>query len=154
MSTKNNTNDAASGGFIIEDRQSLATASVTYPQLRDMTPEAIVERMVKRVRDADSLDALFSSLSGNSSVDLVGHSFRFEGVEWQPYDSQHGVIPQAICAATDLDSGESQEFVTTATMLTEFLHRAEVLGLFPFNARIVEKTTKSGNKALNFERLW
>jgi hypothetical protein len=124
-----------------------------FPAIRAVDPEAVIERMAQRIRSADSLDALFDSLTGNSSDALVGKSFSFTDVEWQPYESNRGIIPQAIVTAVDLDTGEQTEFVTTAGMLVEFLRRAEVIGAYPFSARIVEKTTKSGNKALNFERV-
>ena len=130
-----------------------SSGTATLPALRETTPEAVIERMAQRVRKADSLDGLFDALTGNSSDALVGHSFNFTAVEWQPYESDRGVIPQAVASAVDLATGEVAEFVTTATMLVEFLRRAEVIGAFPFKARIVEKTTKRGQKALNFERV-
>jgi hypothetical protein len=129
-----------------------ALLAASFPEIREVTPEAVIDRMTKRVRSATNLDQLFDSLTGNSSDALVGKSFEFTGVEWQPYESEKGIIPQAICEATDLATGEATEFVTTAGMLVQFLRQAQVLNAYPFKARIVEKTTKRGQKALNFER--
>ena len=116
-------------------------------------PRATSERMGKRVLSAGSLDELFDSLSGKSSDDLVNKAFEFTSVEWQAYESDRGPIPQAICQVVDLSTGEATEFQTTAEMLVKFLFRAEQLGALPFRARIVEKPTRTGQKALNFERV-
>ena len=124
-----------------------------FPELRDVDPEAVAERMAARVRQAETLDDLFDSLTGQSSDSLAGKSFEFRDVAWQPYRSQRGIIPLAVCDAVDLSTGEVREFVTTAKMLVTFLRRAQQLGVYPFKARIVEKVTTSGQKALNFERV-
>jgi hypothetical protein len=124
-----------------------------FPEIREVSVEAVQERMAARVQKATSLDELFDSLEGNSSDKLVGKSFEFTAIAWQPYESQRGIIPMAIVTATNLDTGEEEEFVTTGGMLVQFLRRAQVLGALPFSARIVEKATKGGQKALNFERV-
>ena len=124
-----------------------------FPEIRDIDPEAVAERMASRVRSAESLDELFDSLTGQASDAMVGKSFEFRDVAWQPYRSQRGIIPLAVCDAVQLDTGEVHEFVTTAKMLVTFLRRAQQLGVYPFKARIVEKVTTSGQKALNFERV-
>jgi hypothetical protein len=127
--------------------------AANFPTIREVSPEAVMARMAQRVQRADNIDDLFDSLTGNSSDALVGKSFEFISVEWQPYESDRGVIPQAVVQGVDLTSGELTEFVTTGGMLVQFLRRAEVIGAFPFRARIVEKTTKRGQRALNFERV-
>lgn len=124
-----------------------------FPGIAEQTPEAIMDRMAARVRSQTTLDGLFDALSGNSSDSLVGKSFEFDGVAWQAYESDRGLIPQAVCQVVDLSTGEATEFVTTAWMLVNFLRQAEVIGVFPFKARIVGRRTKRGQTALNFERV-
>lgn len=124
-----------------------------FPEIREVDPEAVAARMAARVQKAANLDELFDSLSGNSSDTLIGKAFEFTAVEWQPYESAKGIIPMAVCTATNLDTGEEEEFITTGGMLVQFLRRAQVLGALPFSARIVEKKTRSGQSALNFERV-
>lgn len=116
-------------------------------------PQATLDRMAKRVRKTGSMDELFDSLNGKASDEMVGRSFEFVDVEWQVFDADKGPIPLAVCQVVDLSTGEVTEFVTTGGMLVEFLHQAQLLNGYPFRARIVEKVTKSGNKALNFERV-
>lgn len=143
-------------GFGDEDeaveQAQLSLLSEAFPEIREVSPEAVQTRMQNRVRKATTLDELFDSLQGNSSDALVGKSFEFTAIEWQPYQSEKGIIPQAVCTAIDLSTGEETEFVTTGFMLVNFLRQAQVMNMLPFKARIVEKTTKRGQKALNFER--
>lgn len=119
----------------------------------DADPEAIAERMAKRVRGAGSMDELFDSLTGKASDQMVGRAFEFVSVAWQPFQAERGVIPLAVCEVIDLATGEQTEFVTTGGMLVQFLRQAQLLDGYPFRARITEKVTRSGQKALNFERV-
>ena len=153
MATPTKGKGAGNGGAKATEAQIVEPAASMFTDVLSPDPEAVLDRMKGRVRKADSLDALFDSLTGNSSNQLVGRTFEFNGVVWQPYEADSGIIPQAICDAVDLSTGEATEFVTTAGMLVEFLRRAEVIGAFPFKARIVEKMTKRGQKALNFDRV-
>jgi hypothetical protein len=116
-------------------------------------PLATQERMAKRVRSTKSMDELFDALSGKSSDEMVNKAFQFNGVAWQAYETERGQIPLAVCEVVDLATGEETEFVTTGGMLVQFLYQAELLNGYPFRARIVEKQTRSGQKALNFERV-
>ena len=134
------------------DAAALAKVYEDFPEIRNVDPAAVADRMAQRVMSATSLDELFDSLSGSTSDALVGRSFRILGVAWQPFESERGVIPNAIVDAADIKTGESREFATTGRMLVAFLRKAQLLNLFPFDVRIVEKTTRSGQKALNFER--
>jgi hypothetical protein len=116
-------------------------------------PETILARMGARYDRAESIEDLFDALQGQSSDAMVGRKFRFLDVSWQPYQTEKGVIPLAVCDVVDLDSGEQTEFVTTGYMLVRFIRRAIQLGVMPFEARIVGKKTNSGQTALNFERV-
>jgi len=144
-------------GFGDEPGALDAVMASTFPGIQSVDPEAVAQRMAKRVQSADTLDDLFDSLTGKSSDQLVGKRYEFREVAWQPYeatrDGETKVIPLALCEVVDLDTGEADEFVTTAFMLTQFLRRAQVIGALPFRAKIVEKTTRSGQSALNFERV-
>ena len=107
---------------------------------------------LQRLMAAGSVDELFDAFQGQSSDTLVGKSFEILSVAWQPYRSQRGIIPQAVVEAINLATGEVEEWVTTAKMPVTFLLRVWQLQAFPFKTRITEKTTTSGQKALNFER--
>jgi hypothetical protein len=122
-----------------------------FPNLLDQDPQAVAARFASRFAKAESIDDLFGVLKGNSSKDMVGRTIAVTGVSWAPYESDRGIIPNAICEAVDLRTGEVIEFATTSQMLTLFIRKAEMIGALPFEARITEKKTLSGNMALNFE---
>ena len=118
-----------------------------------MDPGDVMGRFADRFKKAETLDDLFDALEGNLSRSLVGHKVRIQSVQWAPYQSDRGITPLAICAATDLTTGEEIEFATTGGVLTMFIRRAELIGAIPFDAKIVGKKTDGGQTALNFERL-
>ncbi len=145
MTKQDESNGAVNGELVLYD-QSL------FPMLREQDPEEVQARFARRFQQAQSLEDLFSVLEGTSSQDLVGHVLEIRGVQWAPYGSDRGTIPLAICDAVNLGTGEAIEFATTSGMLTVFIRQAELIGALPFKARISEKLTRSGQKALNFER--
>lgn len=133
-----------------EDVQPMAASEVGVTMVRD--PARIAELMGGRLDRAETLDAMFDALEGQTSDQLVGRTFEVLSVEWDGYESDTGLIPLAIVTAVDKADGKPTEFATTGGMLTRFIRNAEVRGFLPFTARIVEKTTRSGQKALNFAR--
>jgi len=137
--------DPARGGVVLYDRS-------LFPALIDQDPRAVQARFAARFAKAETIEDLFGVLKGTSSQDLVGRTVEIISVEWAPYESDDGIIPLAVCNAVDVATGEVQEFATTAASLTVFIRRAEVIGAMPFRARITEKLTRSGQKALNFEQ--
>jgi hypothetical protein len=145
--------DDTFGADDLDESQLVANLKESFPGITESDSSAASNRIAQRMLKAESVDDLFDVLDGNSSDDLVGKSFEIQGVAWQLYNSDRGDIPQAVVEAVDLATGEATEFVTTGGMLVYFLRRVEMLGQFPFKAKIVEKTTKRGNKALNFERV-
>jgi hypothetical protein len=124
-----------------------------FPNLIDQDPEAVTARFAERFKQANDLDDLFNVLEGSSSKNMVGKAIEISSVAWAPYESDRGVIPNAICTAVDLDTGEQIEFATTSTVLTMFIRRAELVKALPFRARITAKKTRGGRLALNFERV-
>lgn len=136
-----------------ESTDLVAYDQALFPSLVDQDPAAVRERFAKRFMAAESLDDLFSVLEGSTSKDMVGKKVRITSVGWAPFESDRGIIPLAICAAADVDTGEAFEFATTSEALTMFIRRAEVIGAMPFDARIASKKTRSGQNALNFERV-
>lgn len=124
-----------------------------FPTLLDQDPQAVRERFAKRYMAAETIDDLFSVLEGNTSQAMIGRKLRVNAVAWAPYESERGIIPLAICTAADLDTGEVVEFATTGESLTMFIRRAELIGALPFDAKIAQKRTRSGQAALNFERV-
>jgi hypothetical protein len=138
--------------FTADDVITLDQFQAEFGAIQVADAGAISKKLEARYDNANSLDDLFDAMDGSSSQQLVGRSFRFMGVAWQRYDSDKGAIPQAVCDVVDLKTGETEEFVTTGKMLVRFLANAVRLNVFPFEARITEKTTKRGNKALNLER--
>ena len=122
-----------------------------FPELRWQDPERMGERLAKRFAQAGNLEDLFAVLSGNNTQGMVGRRVEIQAVDWLAYESDRGVIPNAVCDAVDIESGELLEFATTSGACTMFIRRAELLGLLPVKVKIVEKVTKTGNRALNFE---
>jgi len=152
------TTKATTGFGDEDDRDDAVTGEVVDPtnilaNARKADPEAATRRMSERMLGAETLDALYDSTKGTTSDELDGKSIEVTGVEWQAYESDRGPIPQAVVQAVDLINGDVFEFVTTATMLVTFLYKAQQLGAIPFKTRIAGKKTKSGNTALNFERI-
>lgn len=105
-----------------------------------------------RFAKAKTIDELFDALKGNTSQDLVGKRLQILGVRWRLFQSDSGWIPNAICEAVDVENGELLEFATTGGQLTSFIRHAQLVEAFPFNVRITESKTRSGQTALNFER--
>lgn len=161
MSVKQDPDGAATGAQV-EGAGNGATSTSTdvvaydramFPNLLDQDPRAVMDRFAQRFQAAKTLDDLFAVLEGTSSQDLAGHSVEIRGVAWAPYESDRGIIPLAICDAVDLGTGEVIEFATTGEVLTMMLRRVELIKAFPFRARITAKKTRSGQNALNFERV-
>jgi hypothetical protein len=124
-----------------------------FPDLLAVDPASIRERFARRFMAAETLEQLFDVLSGNTALKLVGRRLEIEQVAWAPFESDRGIIPNAICQAVDLETGEVIEFATTSEALTMFIRRAEVVGAMPFKVKIASVKTKGGNTALNFERV-
>lgn len=124
-----------------------------FPTLLDPDPIEVQKRFARQFQKASSIDDLFDVLDGNNSQKMVGKRLHFKGVQWAPYEADNGIIPLAIVDAMDADTGDDAEFATTGGMMVLFLRQAEIIDAYPFNARIVEKTTRSGRKALNLERI-
>jgi hypothetical protein len=137
-------------GEIIGPNEVIDTGTL---EVKPHDPEAVLSRLRDRARSATSLDDLFDLTSGNSSDHLVGRRVEIRSVTWQTYESDRGPIPQAVVEAVDIDSGDETEFATTGALMVEFLYRAQQLKVLPFKARIVGKKTRSGQTALNFERV-
>ena len=124
-----------------------------FPDLINQDPREVAARFAKRFMAAETIDDLFNVLDGNTSQSLVGRRVQIRAVAWAPYQSDAGIIPLAVCDAADVETGEALEFATTSQALTMFVRRAELIGALPFNARITETKTRSGQTALNFERV-
>lgn len=124
-----------------------------FPDLTERDPAAMEARMARRFEHAGTIDDLFGALEGRTSQDMVGRVLEIRAVEWWPYQSDRGTIPMAVCDAVDVQTGEVVEFPTTSMALTAFIKRAEVIGALPFTARVVKRQTRSGQTALNFERV-
>lgn len=135
-----------------ESTELVAYDPALFPALVDQDPDEVQSRFAKRFLAAETIEDLFGVLSGNTSKDLVGRALEIRKVSWAPFESDRGIIPNAICEAADVNTGELVEFATTSAMLTMFIRRAELIGALPFVARITSKKTRNGNNALNFER--
>lgn len=124
-----------------------------FPELKWQDPQEATLRFAKRFGRAQTADDLFNVLSGNSTQQMVGRKVEIRSVEWIAYQADDGVIPNAICDAVDLETGELTEFATTSMMCTMFIRQAELLELLPLRVKVVEKLTRAGQKALNFEKV-
>lgn len=132
------------------DLQPMAPSEVGLTTVRD--PERIARLMGERIDRAKTLDQLFAVTAGTTSDDLIGRTYEILSVEWDAYEADQGLVPLALVSAIDYSNGEQAEWATTASMLTRFIRRAEVLNLLPFTARIEGRRTRSGQTALNFVR--
>jgi hypothetical protein len=146
MSTKNEQDEAVNGELVQYDPS-------LFPTLQEQDPAEVAARFARRFEQAENLDDLFNVLQGNSSKTMVGRSIEILEVAFVPYESDHGVIPNAICQAADIDTGELLEFATTGQMTTMFLAKVVALNILPVQVKIVEKKTRGGRSALNFERV-
>lgn len=123
-----------------------------FPDLKWADPQDFEQRSADRFKRAGSVDDLFDVMSGTNSKSMVGRKLEIGAVDFQAYQADQGVIPNAICQAVDLDTGEVLEFSTTSGFCTKFLRMVELMGQLPVKVKITETTTRSGQKALNFER--
>ena len=137
----------------VVDGAIIAYDPALFPTLLDQDPEAVRARFARRFAAAGNIDDLFDALEGNTAQGLVGRSLEIRAVGWAPYESERGIIPNAICEAVDVKTGEVLEFATTSDALVLFIRQAELVKALPFRAKIAKKTTRSGNTALNFERV-
>ena len=151
--------ESTKAGFGDDDEQAadvntgLSSLADAFPALSESNPDAVMDRMAKRIHASETIDQLFDSLKGVTSDQLDGKSVEVTGVDWSVYESDRGPIPLATVEAIDLTSGEVFEFATTSFMLVHFLRRAQLIGQIPFRARIAGKKTRNNQTALNFERL-
>lgn len=122
-----------------------------FPDLANADPREGALRLVERIFAAENEQEVFDALKGETSKNMVGRRLEFRDVAWQPFYSERGAIPNAICTAADLDSGEVVTFATTGLVLTASIRKLQLLGKVPFRARIVPVKTNSGQTALNFE---
>lgn len=120
---------------------------------REQDPDQVLRRFARRFDQAATLDELFDVLQGTNSQMLVGQELEIRHVEWAPYESDRGTIPLAIVQAAKLADGELVEFATTGGMMCLFLYKWQLLKLAPFQTKIVGVKTRSGQTALNFERI-
>ncbi len=138
--------DATSTSVVVYDNE-------LFPELKWQDPLKANLKFAERFGRAETLDDLFNVLSGTSTQDIVGRKVQILDVDWQAYQADDGVIPNAICQGVDLDTGEVLEFATTSGMCTMFIRKAELLGLLPVSVKIVENLTTNNRKALNFEKV-
>jgi hypothetical protein len=123
-----------------------------FPELRWQDPADIGRKAGSRINTAESSDELFDVFSGNSAQKLVGRRLEIRDVDFIAYQADDGVIPNGICQAIDIDSGEMLEFAVTSIVCTAQLRKAQLAGWFPWTVKIAEKLTTNNQKALNFER--
>ena len=123
-----------------------------FPTLLDPDPLEVSARFARRFAAAETVDDLFAVLEGNTVKGMVGRVVEIREVAWIPYESDRGIIPNAILVAGDVETGEALEFATTAEMCVLFVRRCELIGGLPVKVRITEKRTRSGRTAINFER--
>lgn len=132
-----------------------------FGELRWQDPLEANQRFAERFGSAQSLDDLFDVMSGNNTQKMVGRRLAILDVDFVAYQADDGVIPNALCVAADIDSGELVQFATTSSFCTMFLKKAELLGLYPkkegeeskVRVKITTTLTRGGNTAINFERV-
>lgn len=123
-----------------------------FPELKWQDPLEATARFARRFGAAKDLDDLFAVMEGNSVQDFVGRRLEIQEVEWVAYQADDGVIPNGICLATDIDTGEVLEFATTSSACVLFIRQAQILNLLPVQVKVGESLTRSGRKALNLVR--
>jgi len=123
-----------------------------FPDLKWADPLDFEQRSAERFKRATSVDELFDVMKGNNTQSLIGRKLEVTRVEFQAYQSDEGVIPNAICQAVDLSDGEVIEFATTSGFCTKFLRMVELMGQLPVKVKVTETVTRSGQRALNFDR--
>lgn len=121
-------------------------------KVREQDPDKVLARMAARYAQAKTLDDLFEVMEGTLTKNIIGKTIRVVGVEWAPYDKEgkEGVLAVLQCA--DASTGEISEVATTAFQPLMFTYYAELLGQLPFEVRVTESKTRSGQTAINFER--
>lgn len=116
-------------------------------------PQAIQGRILARLFQSETPDQAFGTWESQSSDALVGQRFDIRGVRWGIYQSDDGPVALAEVDAINLETGESDPFITTAPNLTGFIRLFELKSWMPFRAQIRESKTARGFNALHFERV-
>jgi hypothetical protein len=124
-----------------------------FGELKWQDPQDMGRKLGERMNRAKSLDDLFGVLEGSSTKNMIGRKVEILEVDFYAYQADEGVIPNGICQAVDIDTGEVLEFATTSGFCTAFLKKAQLLELFPVKVKITETLTRSGQKAINFEKV-
>jgi hypothetical protein len=124
-----------------------------FGDLKWQDPQDMGRKLGERMNRAKSVDDLFGVLEGNSTKMMIGRKVEILDADFYAYQADEGVIPNAICQAVDIDTGEVLEFATTSGFCTAFLRKAQLLDGFPLKVKITDTLTRSGQKAINFERV-
>lgn len=121
-------------------------------KVREQDPDKVLARMGVRYAKAKTLDDLFDVMEGTLTKNIIGQRIVVTGVEWAPYDKdgREGVL--AVLQVANPDGGEVSEVATTAFQPLMFTYHAELLGQLPFEVRVTESKTRSGQTAINFTR--
>lgn len=135
-----------------KDMQVAVYPTELLQKVREQDPDKVLARMGQRYAQAKTLDDLFDVMEGTLTKNIVGRRIVVTGVEWAPYDKdgREGVL--AVLQVADPDSGEISEVATTAFQPLMFTYHAELLGQLPFEVRVTESKTRSGQTAINFAR--
>lgn len=145
MGTEVEVVDATAAGMVLYD-------VTLFGQLKWQDPQDMGRKIGERMNRATSVDELFTVLEGSNTQGLIGRKVEILGADFYAYQSEEGVIPNAICQAADIATGEVLEFATTSGFCTAFLRKVQLLNGFPVQVKVTETLTRSGQKAINFEK--
>jgi hypothetical protein len=136
--------ERVSGEVELYDRQ-------LFGNLISQDPEAVMARFAEQFMAAKTVEEVFAVLDGNSATRLYGEVVEIRSVAWAPYQTEDGVIPNAIIEAVNMHTGEQVQFSNTGRLSNMQLRRVELIGGLPLKVRVVGKRTAGGQTATNFE---
>ena len=91
--------ERVSGEVELYDRQ-------LFGNLISQDPEAVMARFAEQFMAAKTVEEVFAVLDGNSATRLYGEVVEIRSVAWAPYQTEDGVIPNAIIEAENMHTGE------------------------------------------------
>jgi hypothetical protein len=118
----------------------------------DTDPLQIQRNIVERIFKADSVDEVFNVYAGDATASIENKVFRVTGVDFAPYESEHGVIPMAHVTGAVAGEGEEMTWRTTSTSIVAMLAQLTALGAWPLDVRVVGAKTRGNFKAYHLEK--
>lgn len=157
MAAKPRTANAQTGELMPDPADESAGAdmlALAFPGLETGNDAAAAtQRIIDRLMQANSIEELLAEREAPSIDQFVGKEITFLAATWGWYRTDDGRdIPLGELTIREKGDKEDQTIIATAPGVTAVVYRAQQLGALPFTAKVVEKLTRRGQKAINLRQ--